>query len=265
MESAIPNNDVVKYNVPGLERGIEIIEYLAGYSKGRTLQEIYIQLKIPQTTAYRILCTFIRCEYITYCEDTKRYKLSMKILMLGYRTLRDYSLLESVLPRMKELRDLIHETVCFGVLGDKEGVLIEQVQGDRAFCFTMTLGKSFELHCSAPGKAIMANLPRVERDKYLSRMIFTRHNERTITNRDDYMRELDLAYERGYALDLEEELTGVVCVGAPILNHVGYPCGAIWVSAPKDRVVKDSAEFVMQSVKSMAAQISKDMGYNISI
>ncbi len=256
------NIEVVKYNVPGLERGIEIIEYLTIHPKGRTLQEIHYELNIPQTTAYRILCTFIRCEYIVYYEDTKRYKLSMKILMLGYRMLRDYSLLESVIPRMRKLRDLIHETVCFGVLGDKDGILIEQVQGDRAFCFTMTLGKSFELHCSAPGKAIMANLPRVERDKYLERMTFTRHNERTITNVDDYKRELDEVFNCGYALDREEELTGVMCLGVPILNHVGYPCGAIWVSAPVDRVVKDNAEFVIESIKSAAAQISKDMGYN---
>lgn len=258
----MPNSEEVKYNVPGLERGIEIIEYLTSSPKGQTLQDICHKLEIPQTTAYRILCTLVRCEYVTYCEDTKRYKLSMKILMLGYRTLRDYSLLESVLPRMKELRDLIHETVCFGVLGDRDGILIEQVQGDRAFCFTMTLGKSFELHCSAPGKAIMANLPRVERDKYLSRMTFTRHNERTITNRELYEKELDRVYELGFAVDLEEELTGVVCVGAPILNHVGYPCGAIWTSAPKDRVMVDNAEFVKQNIKSVAMQISKEMGYN---
>ncbi|MFR9575320.1 MAG: IclR family transcriptional regulator [Rikenellaceae bacterium] len=253
----------VKYNVPGLERGIEIIEYLTNYPKGRTLQEIHHELNIPQTTAYRILCTFIRCEYVTYNEDSKRYKLSMKILMLGYRTLKDCSLLESVMPRMRELRDLIHETICFGVLGDNEGVLIEQVQSDRAFCFSMTLGKSFELHCSAPGKAIMANLPRVECDRYLSRMTFTRHNERTITNIDDYKRELEEVFECGYALDREEELTGVMCVGAPILNHVGYPCGAIWTSAPVDRVVKGDAEFVIESIKNIAVQISKDMGYNV--
>ncbi len=265
MEKVISNIEGVRYNVPGLERGIEIIEYLTSYPKGKTLPEIYQRLNIPQTTAYRILCTFIRCEYVTYSEDTKRYKLSMKLLMLGYRTLRDYSLLESVMPRMRELRDLIHETVCFGVLGERDGILIEQVQGDRAFCFTMTLGKSFELHCSAPGKAIMANLPRVECEKYLDRMAFTRYNDRTITSREDYERELEEVFRCGYALDREEELTGVVCVGAPILNHVGYPCGAIWTSAPVDRVVKSNADFVIENIKSAAIQISKDLGYNVAV
>ncbi|MFI3283158.1 MAG: IclR family transcriptional regulator [Rikenellaceae bacterium] len=262
MKETTPNVEEVKYNVPGLERGIEIIEYLTRYPKGRTLPEIYQALKIPQTTVYRILCTFIRCEYIIYCEDTKRYKLSMKILMLGYRTLMDYSLSESVLPRMRELCDEFHETICFGVMSDNSVVLIEQVQGDNAFCFTMSLGKSFELHCSAPGKAIMAFLPRVESEKYINRVVFTSHNERTITSKEEYRRELDIVLEKGYAIDREEELTGVMCVGAPILNHVGYPCGAIWTSAPKDRIMKRSEEFFVEGIKSLAEQISKDLGYN---
>ncbi|MFI3292464.1 MAG: IclR family transcriptional regulator [Rikenellaceae bacterium] len=259
------NIEAVKYNVPGLERGIEIIEYLTRYPKGRTLQEIYLKLEIPQTTAYRILCTFIRCEYVIYCEDTKRYKLSMKILMLGYQTLNDYSIVENVLPRMRELRDILHETICFGVWGDGSVILVEQVQGDNGFCFTMTLGTNFELHCSAPGKAIMANLPRVECEKYLNRMVFTRHNERTITDIESYKRELEEVFRSGYAMDREEELTGVMCIGAPILNHVGYPCGAIWTSAPKDRIVKASVDLFVKSIKGVASQISKDMGHNSTI
>ncbi len=265
MEKERPNIDgEVKYNVPGLERGIEIIEYLSKHPKGRTLQEIHLMLHIPQTTAYRILCTFIRREYMSYNEETKRYILSKKLLMLGYRTLSEYSLLESVLPKMRVLRDEIHETVCFGVLGDKEGILIEQVQGDQAFSFTMSPGKSFELHCSAPGKAIMANLPRVECEKYLSKMNFAIHNERTITNRGDYVRELDEVFRSGYAMDREEELTGVMCIGAPILNHVGYPSGAIWTSAPKDRIMKQSVGFFIEKIKSAAENMSKDMGYNVA-
>ncbi len=259
------NIEEVKYNVPGLERGIEIIELLTKYPKGRTLQEIYIKLTIPQTTAYRILCTFIRCEYVIYCEETKRYRLSMKILMLGYSTLRDYSIAENVLPRMRELRDSLHETICFGVLGDGCIILVEQVQGDKAFCFTMSLGTSFDLHCSAPGKAIMANLPNVESEKMLNKMSFTRHNERTIVDKTAYKQELDQVFKSGYAMDLEEELTGVMCIGAPILNHVGYPCGAIWTSAPKDRILKNNLDNFISRIKSVAAQISRDMGHNINV
>ncbi len=259
------NIEAIKYNVPGLERGIEIIEYLTKSPKGKTLQEIHLQLQIPQTTAYRILCTFIRSDYVIYCEETKRYRLSMKLLMLGYRTLRDYSIIEGVLPRMRELRDILHETICFGVWGDGNVILVEQVHGDNSFCFTMSLGTTFELHCSAPGKAIMAYLPRVESDKYLEQMTFTRYNDRTITNIESYRQELKRVFEDGYAVDAEEELTGVMCIGAPVLNHVGYPCGAIWTSAPKDRIDNKGIDIFVKSIKDITSQISQDMGHNVTI
>ena len=88
-----------------------------------------------------------------------------------YRSdLNEHNLLEVVLPHLRNLRDLVKETACFGVLGDQKGIFIEQAQGHHTFRFVLSPGKPFELHCSAPGKAIMAYLPCNVRDYYLSQM-----------------------------------------------------------------------------------------------
>ena len=176
-----------------------------------------------------ILNTLVRLEYLNFSEDTKRYKLSRKLLTLGFRSLNEHNLLETVLPHLRDLRDQVKETACFGVLGDEKGIFIEQAQGHHTFRFVLSPGKPFELHCSAPGKAIMAYLPKTVRDRYLSYMTFTRYNSRTITSREAYLEELEKVGKLGYAMDNEEELSGVICVGAPIFNYTGYPCGAIWV------------------------------------
>lgn len=263
MNSAISKNDeTAKYKVPGLEKGLEIMEYLSKYPAGRTLHEIQERLEIAQTTTYRILSTLIRLEYVGFDESSKRYILSRKLLMLGYRTLSEHSLLEAVLPRLRELRDMVHETTCFGVLGDAKGILIEQVQGDSTFCYIMSPGSSFALHCSAPGKAILAYLPKVERERVVAKMPFTYHNERTITSASEFERSLREVLKSGYAIDDEEELGGVMCIGAPILNHIGYPCGAIWTSGPKDRIMKNGIDSYIKAVMTIATQTSKDMGYN---
>ena len=117
------------YKVPNLEKGIAVLEYLSLKPKGETLQEIKSSLDISQTTAYRILNTLVRLEYLFYNEDTKRYKLSRKLLTLGFRLIDEHTLLETVLPYLRVLRDEVKETVCFGVLGDRKGIFIEQAQG----------------------------------------------------------------------------------------------------------------------------------------
>ena len=234
------------YKVPNLEKGIAVLEYLSLRSAGETLQDIKSALDISQTTAYRILNTLVRLEYLNFSEDTKRYKLSRKLLTLGFRSLNEHNLLE---------------TACFGVLGDEKGIFIEQAQGHHTFRFVLSPGKPFELHCSAPGKAIMAYLPKTVRDRYLSYMTFTRYNSRTITSREAYLEELERVGKLGYAMDNEEELSGVICVGAPIFNYTGYPCGAIWISGPKDRLSKEVVKNTVKAIKEVAGVISNELGF----
>lgn len=254
------NEDV--YKVPSLEKGIAIIEYLSNCSKGDTLLNIKSELGIAQTTAYRILNILLRSRFLDYNEDTKCYRLSNKFFSLGFRALIEHNVLETVLPNLCSLRDKTHETACYGILGDKKGVLIEQVSGYHLFSFTMSPGKPFELHCSAPGKAIMAFLPKTVRDKYLSYMEFTRYNSRTITNPEAYLNELDKVYQEGYALDNEEEFRGCICISAPVLNYMGYPCGAIWISGPKDRLNNDKLKESIELVRSTAYDISYNLGFH---
>ena len=98
MENTLPNMEKVdeSYKVPNLEKGIAVLEYLSLRSAGETLQDIKSALDISQTTAYRILNTLVRLEYLNFSEDTKRYKLSRKLLTLGFRSLNEHTLLETV-------------------------------------------------------------------------------------------------------------------------------------------------------------------------
>lgn len=264
MESVIPNMEKAEenYKVPNLEKGIAVLEYLSLRSQGETLQDIKSVLDISQTTAYRILNTLVRLDYLSFNEDTKRYKLSRKLLTLGFRSLNEHNLLETVLPRLRDLRDQLKETACFGVLGNEKGIFIEQAQGDHTFSFYLSPGKSFELHCSAPGKAIMAYLPNTVRDRYLSYMGFERYNARTIVTREAYLLELEKVRRQGYAMDDEEELNGVICIGAPIFNYTGYPCGAIWISGPKDRLSKEVVLTSATCIRKIAQNISGELGYS---
>ena len=102
------------YKVPNLEKGIAVLEYLSLYSLGRTLQAIKSELDISQTTAYRILNTLVRLGYLIYNEDTKHYKLSRKLLSLGFKSLNEHNLLEVVLQHLRNSQDLENENACFG-------------------------------------------------------------------------------------------------------------------------------------------------------
>ena len=64
------------------------------------------------------------------------------------------------------------------------------------------------------------------------------------------------------AMDNEEELNGVICIGAPIFNYTGYPCGAIWISGPKDRLSKEVVRVSADCIRKVAQTISLELGYS---
>ena len=263
MENKISNVEKQEenYKVPNLEKGLAILEYLSLRPFGEGLQEIKAALDISQTTAYKILNTMTRVGYLEYDETLKKYKLTRKLLLLGFRALNEHNLLESVLPKLRDIRDQLKETACFGVLGSEKGVFIEQAIGTHAFSFALSPGKIFDLHCSAPGKAIMAFLPKNVQKRYLAKMDYLRYNERTIVSEADYLAELEQVRGCGYAMDNEEELSGVICIGAPIFNYNGYPCGSIWISGPKDRLTPPVIYSAAQQIIKVTRAISEDLGY----
>lgn len=249
------------YKVPNLEKGIAIIELLTGKYGGLSLQEIRVETEISQTSAYRILNTLVRLGYLYYDDESKRYRLTRKMLTMGFRTVGEHGLLDAVLPNLRELRNQVKETVFFGVLGDQKGVFIEQAEGLYDFKFLLSPGKEFELHCSAPGKAILAFLPEGMRDHYIANMDFVKFTDHTITDPLLFLQELEKVRQLGYAIDAEEQLTGVACVGAPIFNYTSNPCGAIWVSGPTGRFGHEVIERVVPQLLAITGKISTIMGY----
>lgn len=249
------------YKVPNLEKGIAILELLSWHIAGLTLQDIRTETEISQTSAYRMLNTLVRLGYLMYDDESKRYRLSRKMLTMGFRALGEHGLLEAVLPNLRELRNQVKETVFFGVLGDQKGIFIEQAEGLHAFKFLLSPGKEFELHCSAPGKVMLAFLPDSMRNHYLAGMSFERFTPHTITESGAFLEELDNVRRLGYAVDMEEQLIGVACVGAPVFNHTSYPCGAIWVSGPVGRFDKQAIEIVIPSLLATTRKVSVEMGY----
>ena len=250
------------YSVPNLERALSIIELLQDNPHGLSLTEFQERLGFPKSSIFRITQTLVDRGYLTKSDQPSLFSLSKRFLHLGLSTLSEPSLIEKCLPLMRSLREELKETVLVGALVDKEGVLLEQVLGTHPFTFMLKVGQRFNLHPSAPGKAILAFLPESESDAIINDISFERFNDRTITNKKDFKDELVKVRSCGYGIDHAEELEGVHCVGAPIFNQYGYPISAIWVTAPSARLPFKKFEDVGAAIREVCLEISRQFGYN---
>jgi DNA-binding IclR family transcriptional regulator len=247
--------------VPNLTRALRILELLTEHPEGLNTTQITTILKFPRNSVFRITSTLLDYGYLIRDDETKIFQLSQKLLTMGYAALSEETLVEKSLAPMRKLRNLYKETVPLGILHGNEGLVIEEVQGLHSFRYVLEPGRTFNLHTSAPGKALVAFLPETEREEIIEKIKFIPFNDRTITKKEEFVRILGHVRRDGYALDHAEEIEGMHCVAAPIFNRHGYPVAAIWITGPSFRIKEKNFAEMGKQVSKASLKISKSLGY----
>jgi DNA-binding IclR family transcriptional regulator len=89
-------------------------------------------------------------------------------------------------------------------------------EGDAGDHLVSRAGMQLEAYCTGLGKALLAHLPEQERETYLTSGAFVPLTPATIMSADALREEFDRIRERGYALDEEEMVPGLICIAVPI-------------------------------------------------
>lgn len=249
-----------RYKIPMLEKGFEMLELLARFPAGITMQELIEKLNQPKTSVYRLLLSLTQMGYVCKDEENYRYYLSRKLLRLGLAALGESNIVELALPQMRLLRDSIRESVMLGVLMHNRVVLLEQVLGSHSFTFLLRPGGNFDLHSSAPGKLFLAYASASEQEELLQSIDYIRYNKNTITSKEEMLKEIANVQEQGYATDLEEGMDGVHCVAAPVFNQFGNIIAVLWTSGPSGRMQQKDFPVIAESLKQAAERISSSCG-----
>src|SRR6478735_3683901 len=73
------------YSVPALEKGIDIIELLAGEQNGLTISEIAFRLKRQLSEIFRVVVVMERRQWLQKDLENARYSVTYRLLELAHR------------------------------------------------------------------------------------------------------------------------------------------------------------------------------------
>lgn len=245
-----------------LEKGLGILDALAGSPKPLSVSELARSLKVARPTVYRLLASLLDHGYVTRDRARGRFRPSFKLLDIGHRLLQVTDLLDAARPVLRELQARSGETVHLAVPERGRMVYIDKLADDAAFCATSRLGKGVPMHCTALGKAVLAFLPVATVESIVAEHGQAPRTARTIVTWDGLEQELALVRRRGYALDDGEIEEGVRCVGAPILDVHNAPIAALSVSAPAARMPLTRVHDVGATVRDGAQTASRAFGWS---
>ena len=247
-----------RYIIPNIARALKILEMLAQQKEGSSISEIAKEFGIPVNSTFRIIKSLETYGYIE--EVSRRYFTTPRLLYLGYAGLNQKGIVQNSIDLMHDLRDDINETVMLGTMAANEFVIIEQLPSFEYIKVTTEIGHRVPIHASAPGKATLAFLPFKERTAVLEHISFDRFNDATIPSKNEMLDEINVIVEKGFSVDNGEEITGIICVAAPILDYRNYPVASIWITGPDFRIKEKGIENIGKSIADVAARISKRFG-----
>lgn len=167
-------------------------------------------------------------------------------------------------PRQAVLQALsakVGETCNLGVMDGNAVVYIERVESKWPFGLKFEPGSRVPLHCTSMGKLFLSEMPPVKRQELLQVSTLHRYTENTICDADALEREASEIKKRGYSIDDQEFLAGVVCLAVPIRDSDGTLCAALAISAPAARLSIGRAlqqlPFMMLTANKLGEQFSR--------
>ncbi len=238
-----------RYHIPNLVKAIKVFHALSKSSGGLTQLEIMKTCSFTQTSVFRILATLQDYRLVDKNLEDNKYTLSKAFFELAFSSADSGNLVRSVADIMRKIRDEIKETTMLGVLLDDSFVMLHQEIGKHGFNYAGSIGMKCPMHTGAGPKAVLAFLPEDKLYKYLDRISFTAYSSATISNRADFIRELQKVRRCGYAVDIEEYVRGMNCVGVPVFDSDNFPAAAIWVVGPSERLRAENFQSIAEVMK----------------
>ena len=244
-----------------VQRTLLILEAAAERENGMSNADFSRKLKIPKSSASYILRTLEQHGYLRRDRDDGTYRLGMKILSLSRAALSGVDIREVALPIMRRLVDQIHLTTHLAILDHEEAVYVEKVEAPSFIKMDTWIGRRMEVHSTAVGKALLANLDADEREMIVRRRGLKKLTPYTITSTAKLMKEFERVRQLGYSVDDEENSLGARCVGAPIFNSEGRLEASIGATGTINAVRRDAIPRLAEMVKDAARRISHQIGY----
>lgn len=224
--------------------------------------DIAKNLPFSRTTIHRILYSLEKLGYVEKAESASHYRLAAKFFGLTGVAVHFRQLQSVAKSVMQNLMTRHGETVNLGVLDRGQVAYIDVLQSPSALRIAGFPGDRTPLHSTALGKALLAFLPESEINAILSEQSLIKKTPQTITRKAHLLEHLASVREQGVAIDLEENLSGVTCIAAPIFDHAQRAIAAFSISGPSARMnaklnaVKDDVRAAALIVTRMLAPLS---------
>lgn len=217
-----------------LDKAIDVLEHLSDAGASRGITEIAHALRVPKSSAHRLLKTLVRRGFAEQ-DASGRYRVGPALIALGLSARDRDPVVALARPVLESEAEALGETVFLTAPRGRQIVVLDKAEGRGFLRVAPTIGQRVPVAATAVGRLAMAFDPE--------RFPFEPHPLRaftaaTRTAPDAIAGEIASARRDGFAVNRGEWIEGLSVVAAPIFGSAEPPlfAGAIAVAAPTPRL-----------------------------
>lgn len=215
-----------RYRAPALDKGLDILEKLAGLEEGLSQAEIAAALDRKPNEIYRMLDRLVKRGYVVRT-SVDQYQLSLKLFELAHRHSPMRRLVVQSTPHLRTFAEAAQQG-CHIALYERGGLTaIAQVDAPGYWGFGIRVGARFALRDSSSGHVLLAFASEQDQQYMLAQ------SESADTAIDTQLENtLTRIREQGYEIMPSQQVEGVYNIAVPLLNSGGQAIAALacpWV------------------------------------
>jgi DNA-binding IclR family transcriptional regulator len=219
-----------------IERSCRIVNLLKELD-GARVTELTDHLDMSKGGVYNHLATLKDQEFVL--KEGDEYRLSSHFFNLGEYVKHRNPLYKVGKEEVVNLAEETGESTHLMVEEFGKGFYYHKTRAQKGIAQEYHLNLMEEpdyLHWSSTGKAVLAEMPESRVREILDDRGMPKITERSITDQEELLAELQKTRDRGYALNDEEQIRGVRAVGTAVTDRGDNVVGAISVSGPTSRI-----------------------------
>lgn len=242
--------------IPTNLRLLLVLEAMAEAGVPVTPTEVNQTLGLPKPTIHRLFTTLESEGFIQREIDGRGYSPGRRMRRMSAGILSSLRIRTARVAILTQLAEEIGETSNIAIPDRDAMVYLDRVETKWPLRIQLPIGTRVPFYATASGKMYLSSLERRHLRNYAGSAQLDRRTDRTITDPDALLAEVEAIRERGYSTDNEEFMDDMIAVAVPIPDHNGRLVSTLSFHAPRQRLSMDEAISHVARLTASAARLS---------
>ncbi len=256
MNAGLPS----RYRVPGLERGLQILQLFDRQHTRLSPPDMARALGIPRSTVFRLVQTLEQLGFMERRDSV--YQLGPAVLRLGFEYVASLAITDVARPAMEALRDETGFSAQMVIRDGRDAVCVLKAASTSAFVSNVNVGTRLPAHATVLGRMLLCDLPERELRAIFTETRLPSHSPQTPKTLAELARLLRQDRARGYAVSDSFFEHSISAIAAPVRDQSGKVVAAIGLTVPQPRIEPDALrERLIRQVNTAAAQLAHRLNF----